>query len=874
VGKRRTRATWLLTAALVILLGLASVSQVVVETLSLATTVLPSSVVTLVFRVTNTAVEARTLQVAADLPSGWTVLVLPHEIALAPGAGDTVLMLVRIPAAGLAGTYDVGLCIRDPVADTVCATSVVTIEPHLAIHVESQSTLAKGLPGGSACFDLLVTNRGNLTSEYEIIVRSLAWRAEARPSRLTLFPGETEAVTLEQFIPSSAIPGNEDTIHVAVVSIVDPTVTDRATLRSGVLPLPTAEVSTDLGLVLNMSTDFAIEATFNGVTRSVVKIAAMGEAVGGIVSVRGTASGFLGGGAVAISHTQGQFANDILTVTYGSGAQQFSRFVSLKGDGIAIELERGSLALDGIAFGSGTDETQGARFSIDTDTFDASLGWAKLMSGGSVQDVLVGRLALELATSSLVTAEYAQGTDGAAAHFCAQWKSGVAMLRGEVVLIRVPFLAHTTESSRGISLDGRMAASTLSLSGSFAHSQKWDPAAPEEWDFGGATRMGVNGRIGTGSFSLGSSVAWSGNRGTSVLKESFTQGVHGTVSQTWNSLLRLSFSGSLRHRESALSATEYLLSDVSMGFQTSVGAFRFDACLGASITQDVLLDTTSTQITERVSLARTEAGLPMSMCLMAQQEDGKVIGLVGELTLGKVTVYFERDTAAEVTFGFSYFLELPFTLSAWPVKGQVEGMLYVDENMNGLRDAAERGLEGILLSIDHTQALTDGDGQFRFPPKELADYRLQALNLPVVYIPVDNLPMPIRLFTPGAHRVEIGVVEAASVRGQVVAVPGDQGALGSGPFLLGVQRQTDGRRYVVGSDGLVSHGLPGISIELTDGRTTRVQLTDSAGCFRFDRLLPGWWTITVDPAGLPRYHEMSTPSRQGELRPGQVSDLD
>jgi len=82
--------------------------------------------------------------------------------------------------------------------------------------------------------------------------------------------------------------------------------------------------------------------------------------------------------------------------------------------------------------------------------------------------------------------------------------------------------------------------------------------------------------------------------------------------------------------------------------------------------------------------------------------------------------------------------------------GSVAGVLYLDENDNGRRDAGEAGTANVTILLNgRFPARTDAEGRFEYPSVAAGSH--------VLTVVPDNLPLPWAFATPGGVRVAVGV---------------------------------------------------------------------------------------------------------------------
>ncbi len=215
---------------------------------------------------------------------------------------------------------------------------------------------------------------------------------------------------------------------------------------------------------------------------------------------------------------------------------------------------------------------------------------------------------------------------------------------------------------------------------------------------------------------------------------------------------------------------------------------------------------------------------------------------------GKVTLAFNLDLAFE--------LAIPFIVT----KGRIEGHAFIDTNANGQYDSDEEGIAELVMGVADTQALTGKKGEFRFPPLPPGDYSLRILNLPLHYIPLTSMPIPVRLEAGAVEQVEVPLVEGAMITGQVAVFSEEQRE--------GLSLEGSGRE-----PSAYGEGLSNVSLRLTSDEETFLQVTDRDGHFQFERLRPGHWTLKVYDTKLPRFHYLEKNLFEFDLKPGDQGDL-
>lgn len=79
----------------------------------------------------------------------------------------------------------------------------------------------------------------------------------------------------------------------------------------------------------------------------------------------------------------------------------------------------------------------------------------------------------------------------------------------------------------------------------------------------------------------------------------------------------------------------------------------------------------------------------------------------------------------------------------------------------------------------------------------------------------------------------------------------------------------NGRPGANGNGTNGANGLGNLLVELSNGEQTLRTVSDRAGGFLFQQVLPGEWTLRVYPHNLPAHHRLETPTRPLHLRAGE-----
>jgi hypothetical protein len=231
-----------------------------------------------------------------------------------------------------------------------------------------------------------------------------------------------------------------------------------------------------------------------------------------------------------------------------------------------------------------------------------------------------------------------------------------------------------------------------------------------------------------------------------------------------------------------------------------------------------------------ITLGNDEDDFDLSLSVNVEVLDNLDLQLTGNLG-------WDRADATDATFRWgttfkwNFDLPIPFLVT----KGRITGRVFVDEDGNGTFSEVDRGLGGVIVETGKTKVSTAADGTFRFPPFAPGYYSLDLSHLPLGA----KLPSPVHIALHAGQTAQtnLALIPVLIVSGTLFNDANKDGAFDS-------------------SEG----GFSQVRIILTDPHgESNGAYTDLHGEFTFANVLPGSYTVTVDPATLPERFIFTTP---------------
>ena len=193
------------------------------------------AVVTAVFTVKNTAADSVHSTPAIVVPRGWSVVMGSAPLTLAPGATDTWLVGVSIPASAPADMYVVRGTLTSAGA-SLSDSVMVRVNERRAIEILSIDTPGWVIAGARYESRFVVRNRGNVASTIALTgSTSRGTRCETMPASLTLAPGASATVTVRVAMANNFDRTTDDVLELSAADRQDGSVRASASTRTTVV---------------------------------------------------------------------------------------------------------------------------------------------------------------------------------------------------------------------------------------------------------------------------------------------------------------------------------------------------------------------------------------------------------------------------------------------------------------------------------------------------------------------------------------------------------------------------------------------------------------------------------------------------------------
>jgi len=836
--------------ALFVAIGFLCQGAVTVSVLSAEKEVAPGEFVTHVFSIINNEALPEVYELEFDPPAGWGILGALSSIDLDPGEEGTLFVTVTVPPGTLAGTYSLNLHVRSTStpSEERSASAITRVQPINEVEIllpASQSIV----PGETLSYEVGLINRGNAQDTF-VFVASSAQRFPINLSSelVLLTPQERVTITVTLQVPTDTRPGR-DVLTITATSTLYHGVSDEKTLFTTILPPPPQAVGGSLMKEFPVRLRLAIgQNVFTEDLTSSLTFSVSGGVLDGYLSSSLRLSPIFGPDPLEIGSFSVLYRRAPATYTIGDTSKKLTDLLSLycRGGKVEIDAETYQFAF----LGGGRDDELRAGGRLVLGPTEANLGIAYLgrRSEGSEQ------AAWSLSAACVPFEDWSMRVEGAVgledektsrAFFAAtRIDSLTYFLNAEVFSVGTYFPGSRRDQA-GIALSQRLRHADFSFGASLRH--EWDNVIGDPLAVTTITDdLGVN---------LSATPLEDGPTLTSTVEFTWERNTDLTITDEIDRLLSVamkqtygvfpySFSAEVNDQIDHVTATAFRTLTFSEGMGLSIDDLDLFLRLThekrtALTTGEMLFGGTDLSLrfsssgslhSATITLRNDEDDFDLSLSVRVVVLDNLNLQLTGKFG-------WDRADATDATFRWgttfkwNFDLPIPFLVT----KGRIIGLVFVDEDGNGTFSEVDRGLGGVIVETGKTKVSTDADGTFRFPPFAPGEYSLDLSNLPLGA----ELPSPahITLHAGQTARADLALIPVLILSGTLFNDANKDGAIDN-----------------------IEGGFSQVRIVLTDphGESNGVY-TDLHGEFTFANVLPGSYTITVDPATLPERFAFTTP---------------
>jgi NPCBM-associated, NEW3 domain of alpha-galactosidase len=837
------------------------------------------TVITSAFTVKNGGSDSAHVQPALTVPRGWSIVMGNAAFTVAPGATETWLVGVSVPASAPAASYVVRGSLAAAGA-TVADSIVVRVTERRAIEILSIDVPGWVLAGSRYESRFLVRNRGNVPSAIVLSgSTSRGTHCDAMPSALALEPGASATVTVRVTMGASLDRTTDDVLELTATDKADRSVRVAASTRTTVIGSDGASRFTTVPAMLSVRSI--------GGASGVSPVALAGA---GLLADNKTSVDFLLQAPVANQTPYGFGERDEYRANFKSGAYSlklgdnlygFSSLTSSGMMGTGAEFDGSNSVLSAGAYAQrlrwipGSNSEEGMFLGTAPDSLRQLSATAveRQSDGGPVS---VGSLGghVRLAGAVNVLAEVASsdsnhtpglaeraGVSGAVQNVSYQ----VGVLNGNssfAGLARGTTAEDGTVSAR-ITNQVTLAASGSMRVSNFATLLEGIPAQR----FGSANFSASYGGIATLEY------GWLARHddGVTSAVDGTQQGLRATTSLPLGpASFSVSYERGIVDPADGSSSRPYDV--VSLSAQTKLGNAGTISLFGSHDDGNTLTGGTSGVANAGASIdVRLPFSLELALSTSAQratlgvfdgsgawfsQSDARLdYHFQGGQTLSLRERVWQNPLLQGSPDARAVYLEFraPIHLPVGPARGtgRAEGII-VDAGTG-------RPVVGVLVRLADQAAVTDKNGRVAFTGLEPARQRvsLDATGPAAGAMLVGDAFVDIHEGSRTPARFALQVVRGGSVRALVRRLAPALGTLAAN------------------KDSMVTVSMePNVLVALQSARDTIYQSSDEHGRVDFGTVAPGMWTLVVMPGNLPDHHTFETDRMEIKVQPGERRDVE
>lgn len=840
---------FLLVAVFLMLTGFLCRGAVWVSVLSSAKEAGPGEFVTHVFSVLNDGAVPDVYRLEFEAPQGWGLLDAPSTISLEPGEEGILFVTVTVPPGATAGEYTIvlhAISQADP-TDQASAGAAVIVSPVTAVEIIAP-TGGSVAPGEEIFYQFTIVNRGNAQDTFQLEAESgHRFPLFLSQELVSLAPRERAVIEIRLQIPVDTSPGR-DLLSVAATSIFYPGVSDEVILFTTILPPAPQAVGGTLMEELPARLRFSIDQdVFSEELDSDLTFSLAGGVKDGYFSVYLRASPLFGPDPFELDSFSVQYRRTPAIYVIGDTSKKLTDLLSLSCRGGRVDIDTETYDIVFIGGGSEDEIRVGGRLLLGPEEANVGIAYMELKDEAKRRAVWSLTAASKPLEGWSLRMEGALGIDdeltSRAFFFNTTIDTVTYFLSAEAFSVGTHFPGLRADQA-GIFLSQRLRHEDLLLSASFGH--EWDnvirdPLAPTTI----TDELGLN---------LSATPLEEGPTIASTVEFTWERSDDPTLPSEIESLLSVAlsetrgefpyaFSAKLTDQIDYVAGTHFRTLTFSEGAGLSIEDFDLFLKLTQEKTKNHLtgellsggtdvslrFSSRSALHSARITLANTQDDFDLSLHLDVRLWED--LHVLFDTTLG-----WDRSDATVATFewGVSFDLRFDLPIPFLVTKGRIEGRAFVDQDGDGRFSTGDRGVGGIVVATQRSEVSSDESGYFRFPPFSPGSYELELRHLPLDVAPIASV------------RVDLEAGETAWVNLALAPVVLVSGVLFDDADRSGTLTEGEG-------------GFAQVRVALMDPEGIFAEAyTDLYGRFDIRNVLPGRYTITVDPATLPERFVFTT----------------
>ncbi|MBS3792914.1 hypothetical protein KGY77_09775 [Candidatus Bipolaricaulota bacterium] len=784
----------------------------------------PGELVTHVFTVKNESSTSGTYQLTLDLPEGWTSLPISPEVTLSPQGSKPIFVNVNVPEDAPAGKYEVTLTASSVEGSVEASeTTYIQVESVPGFDLSWKREPTGPSPGTTVEGAIKIVNSGNTMDTYKVEVSlEEEWKYTVEKEEVRLLPGQSKTVIISVSPPEGASSGEQYRVEIGVTSTKRPKLERILTITGSLAPPPPEKVPDDLyptwATTFDTSLDQSGDPSFlfsgNGDIPSVGEVSA---------SLRFDVNG-VSGASLSIMKENWGFALDGASISGSylgvSGSPLFigefesstARLIFTEGaKGITLEKEGDYWDIRGIL------ATEEEEFSF------AELQGVYEFSTGQVLD-------------GLITTAEANGEKGSIV------EAGIE-LSGDRIDIYPSFVKVFSGypkqlPSQGYNVDVSFEEEEFTSTFTWDYNrtklgQGEDSYHATENRFNATTSIDLGENLDS-NFSLSWTERTSDDEPQSndLVSREFSGSLTGGDSLGW------SIGGSFARTQDQVSEVVITVKSINASLDFELGETEHTVSTSFNRTSGPILGDLRNTLTMTSSFP--EAPLSPTFSLTRGSRDTNARISISETDASDLSVNLSLSASLvqQDSISASFTASFPGLFRfAGPTKGQVTGVIFVDENGDKERDPGEKGVDKVLLRLNNEKAISASSGKFAFPPVSPGEYNVKIEEIESGLRPAVDMPITVEVNEGERPKVKIPVRPRSWIRGLVFNDEDESG------------NRTQGEE-----------GMSGVEFTIESKEVQKEIRSGPNGRFTID-VLPGRYVVNMIKESLPERYEPTTPAR-------------